>query len=274
MLFNFWYVSANKLIPQRQTIPAWITFCMGGVEVTIGEAASIFVDVLWSRSQGADAEAKEILDNMQDDILNREVRICTHPIKLKFTDLFTANPCGCVWCNQVSVPPKLNPFVYDEDSDVESVSGEDSDDSDNSDDESSSDSESSSDKSFVPSDSSDVPTDSEGSSMEVDPLDEDELGILTARNARKWCKRWLSTPNSQTLAMTRWRDDLQNYHFCTEVAEVSYKAIILIYSNYVFEAAESSMGERQEAAVTALREMRAVQKKYYDNNSWRRRVKV
>jgi hypothetical protein len=44
----------------------------------------------------------------------------------------------------------------------------------------------------------------------------------------------------------------------------------MIYS----KIAEVSFGARQEAAVKALREMRAVTRKYYDNNSWRRKVKV
>jgi hypothetical protein len=119
------------------------------------------------------------------------------------------------------LPPKLNPFVCDEDSDAES------DDCDESDDESSSsDDESSSDESYVPgsSDSSDS-MDTDGSAMEVDPQvlpDEEELGILTARNTRAWCNKWLSTVASQTVVMTRWRDDLQKYHLCSDEPEVSY----------------------------------------------------
>ena len=75
------------------------------------------------------------------------------------------------------MPPKLNPFVCDEDSDAES------DDCDESDDKSfSSDDESSSDESYVPgsSDSSSDSMDTDGSATEVDPPDEEELGILTA----------------------------------------------------------------------------------------------
>jgi hypothetical protein len=96
-----------------------------------------------------------------------------------------------MWYAQVSVPPKVNPFMCDEDSDVESVS----DDSDDSDDSLDEDSGSSSDTSYVDadpssSDSSNLSTDSgEGSSMDVDPPlqpDEDDLSILTARNTRKW----------------------------------------------------------------------------------------
>jgi len=175
------------------------------------------------------------------------------------------------------VPPKVNPFMCDEDSDVESVS----DDSDDSPDE---DSGSSSDTSYVDadpssSDSSNLSTDSgEGSSMEVDPPlqpDEDDLSILTARNAGKWCQKWLSGTSRQTLIMTRWRDSLRDYHLCTETPEVSYILdTILVYSDYKFKTYKASLGERQQAAVTSLREMRAVRKKYYDNNSWRRRVKV
>jgi hypothetical protein len=40
------------------------------------------------------------------------------------------------------------------------------------------------------------------------------------------------------------------------------------------KVAEVSFGARQEAAVAALREMRVVTRKYFDNNSWRRKVKV
>jgi hypothetical protein len=125
------------------------------------------------------------------------------------------------------VPPKVNPFMCIEDSDVESVS-DDSDDSDDSHDE---DSGSSSDTSYIDadsssSDSSDLVTDSgEGLSMEVDtPLqpDEDDLSILTARNAGKWCQKWLNSANNQMLIMTRWRDSLWDYHFGTETSEVSY----------------------------------------------------
>jgi len=175
----------------------------------------------------------------------------------------------CVWHAQVSLPPKLNPFMCNEDLDVEWVSTEDSEDS-----------ESGSDLNYVPSssESSNTSTDSEPSSMEVDPPlqpDEDDLSILTSWHAAKWCKQWLSTTDSETLVMTRWCDALQNYHFCPEASEVSYiLATIVIYSNYMFETAKASLGERQEAAVTALQEMKAVLKKYYDNNSWRRKVKV
>jgi len=185
-----------------------------------------------------------------------------------------------MWYAQVSVPPKVNPFMCDEDSDVESVS----DDSDDSDDLFDEDSGSSSDTSYVDaepssSDSSNLSTDSgEGSSMDVDPPlqpDEDDLSILTARNARKWCQKWLSGANKQTLIMTKWRDSLRDYLLCTETSEVSYILdTILVYSDYKFKTSKASLGERQQAAVTSLREMRAVRKKYYDNNSWRRRVKV
>jgi hypothetical protein len=47
-----------------------------------------------------------------------------------------------------------------------------------------------------------------------------------------------------------------------------------MYSNYTFELAKANLDVRQEAAVTALREMKAVTMTYYKNNSWRRRVKV
>lgn len=116
--------------------------------------------------------------------------------------------------SQVKSPPKLNPFVCDEDSDAESISADDSDDWDE---EASSDSELSSDQNYV-SGSSD--SDSDSSAMEVDPpvlpVDEEKLGVLTARNAQAWCKKWLSTASSQTEVMTRWRDDLREYLCCSE----------------------------------------------------------
>jgi hypothetical protein len=52
-----------------------MTFCTDGLEVTLEEAAGTFVDVLWCRFQGADEEAQKILNNTQNDILNREVGV-------------------------------------------------------------------------------------------------------------------------------------------------------------------------------------------------------
>jgi hypothetical protein len=161
--------------------------------------------------------------------------------------------------------------VCDEDSDTESVSADDSDDLDE---ESPSDSESGSDQSYVPGSS-----DSDSSAMEVDPpvlpADEEKLGALTARNAGAWCEKWLSTASSQTEVMTRWRDDLRQYHLCSDEPEVSYTfSPILMYSNYIFKLAKANLDVRQEAAVTALREMKVVTTTYYNNNSWRRKVKV
>ena len=52
-----------------------MTFCTGGLEVTLEEAAGTFVDVLWCQFQGTDEEARTILNNTQNDILNREVGI-------------------------------------------------------------------------------------------------------------------------------------------------------------------------------------------------------
>ena len=57
-----------------QTISSWFTYCMG-LEVALDEAASTFVDVLWCRFQGAGAKAQDILNNVQYDVLNREVCI-------------------------------------------------------------------------------------------------------------------------------------------------------------------------------------------------------
>lgn len=193
---------------------------------------------------------------------------------MKLLNLFCH--CDRICYIQVELPPKLNPFVCDEDSDVESNSEE----SDGSDDESDgSEDESGSDKSYIHS-SSDSSGSSSGSAMEVDPPvlpddDDDDTSILTARNAGKWCERWLSTDASQTLVMTKWRDDLKGYLLCTDTPEVSYILVpILIYSNYTFEVAEANLGMRQQAAVVALREMRAVKKSYFNKNSWRRKVKV
>jgi hypothetical protein len=120
------------------------------------------------------------------------------------------------------VPPKVNPFMCDEDSDIESVS-DDSDDSDE-------DSGSNSDTSYVEADPSSSNLSGESSSMEVDPPlqpDEDDLSVLTAQNAGKWCREWLSSVNSQKLIMTRWRDSLRDYLLCAETSEVSYILIII-----------------------------------------------
>jgi hypothetical protein len=108
--------------------------------------------------------------------------------------------------------------VCDEDSDTESISADDSGDLDE---ESPSDSESSSDQNYDSGSSN-----SDSSAMEVDPpvlpVDEEELDVLTARNARAWCKKWLSTASSQTEVITRWRDDLREYLCCSDEPEVSY----------------------------------------------------
>ena len=42
----------------------------------------------------------------------------------------------------------------------------------------------------------------------------------------------------------------------------------------VLKVSDANFGVRQEAAVIALREMRAVHPKIYNNNLWRRKVKV
>jgi len=55
-----------------QTIPSWFTYCTA-LEVSLDEATGTFVDVLWCRFQGADAKAQEILENVQYEVLNREV---------------------------------------------------------------------------------------------------------------------------------------------------------------------------------------------------------
>jgi hypothetical protein len=47
-----------------------MSFCTDGLEVSLKEAAGIFVDVLWCRFQGADEEAQKILNYTQNDILN------------------------------------------------------------------------------------------------------------------------------------------------------------------------------------------------------------
>jgi hypothetical protein len=75
---SYIYITDNKWILQVQTITAWMIFCMDGLEVALDEAAGTFVDVLWCRFQGADADAQEILNNTQNDILNREVRACIY----------------------------------------------------------------------------------------------------------------------------------------------------------------------------------------------------
>jgi hypothetical protein len=58
-----------------------LTFCTDGLEVALEEAAGIFVDVLWCRFQGANEEAQKILNDTQNDILNREVHASTYPME-------------------------------------------------------------------------------------------------------------------------------------------------------------------------------------------------
>jgi hypothetical protein len=71
----FWVCHSSSLIfllticlLQRQTIPAWMTFCTDGLEVVLEEAAGTFVDVLWCWFQGADEEAQKILNVAQNEI--------------------------------------------------------------------------------------------------------------------------------------------------------------------------------------------------------------
>ena len=74
-----------------QTIPSWFTYCTG-LEVSLDEATGTFVDVLWCRSQGEDAKAQEILEKVQYEVLNREVRISIYAKIINL--LLFMNACG------------------------------------------------------------------------------------------------------------------------------------------------------------------------------------
>lgn len=65
-----WFVT-NVMVLQRQTIPSWITYCIG-LEVAMEEASGLFVEVLWRRFQGKDNEAHSLLDQLQRDLLERQ----------------------------------------------------------------------------------------------------------------------------------------------------------------------------------------------------------
>jgi len=58
--------------------------------------------------------------------------------------------------------------------------------------------------------------------VEVDPSTQkvDNLNVLTARNAKRWLKKWLGTPEGQSKAIIWWHDSLRDYHFCKESEEV------------------------------------------------------
>ena len=128
--------------------------------------------------------------------------------------------------SQIPSPPKLNPFVCKEDSDVDSAP---SDSDSNSDSYGSSDTEeiSGSDKSYHPGSSVSSNSD-DGSTMEVNPVvqpDEDDLMVLNARNSHRWGDHWLSTSEGKMAAITRWNHSLCDYHFCTEPQEVNHISV-------------------------------------------------
>ena len=153
-------------------------------------------------------------------------------------------------CIQVSIPPKLNPFVCEEDSDEDSTCS-DSDSNTDSDNSPGEEEDFGSDESYCPGSSTSSNTD-DGSAMGVDESamgvdesamgvngsaigvdasvqsdedgqsDEDDLAVLNSRNSRRWCNKWLKTSEGQTTAITRWNHSLSAYHFCTEPPEVTY----------------------------------------------------
>ena len=146
-------------------------------------------------------------------------------------------------CIQVSILPKLNPFVCEEDSDEDSTCS-DSDSNTDSDNSPGEEEDFGSDESYCPGSSASSNTDDgsamgvdesamgvDGSAIGVDALvqpdeddqsDEDDLAVLNSRNSRRWCNKWLKTSEGQTTAITRWNHSLSAYHFCTEPPEVTY----------------------------------------------------
>jgi hypothetical protein len=49
-----------------------MTFCIG-LEASLEDAVPVFVDVLWCRFQGRDEDAIHILNEVQDELLQRPV---------------------------------------------------------------------------------------------------------------------------------------------------------------------------------------------------------
>ena len=102
-------------------------------------------------------------------------------------------------CIQVSVPPKLNHFICEEDLDVDSTcsDGEEEDFGFN--------------ESYCPGSSTFSNTD-DGSAMGVnasvqpdedDQSNEDNLVVLNSRNSHRWCNKWLKMSESQTTVITQ-----------------------------------------------------------------------
>jgi hypothetical protein len=70
------------------------------------------------------------------------------------------------------------------------------------------------------------------SAMEVDPpteADDDDLKILTAEDACKWVRKWLTSADGQISVMIHWRNALHNYHFHAELTKVGDIQIWLYY---------------------------------------------
>ena len=122
----------------------------------------------------------------------------------------------------------MNPFVCEEDSDVESSYSDDSS-SDGSEVDPDSDESYVAESSFSSASDSDMHADFDSNpaidvdvEVEVDPSTQkvDNLNVLTARNAKRWLKKWLGTPEGQSKAIIWWHDSLRDYHFCKESEEV------------------------------------------------------
>jgi hypothetical protein len=114
----------------------------------------------------------------------------------------------------------------------------------------------------------------------ADQMDEeDEDVILSAKNKSKWCKRHLDSLGSRQATLQGWTKSLEEYLLCVEDTQDDIEVCLILIQQYFpslmfLQRACETHDTRQDAAVTSLREMRAVLPKYYQNNSWRRLVRV
>jgi hypothetical protein len=120
----------------------------------------------------------------------------------------------------------------------------------------------------------------EADSIIVDQMDEeDEDVILSANNKSKWSARHLNSLEARRTKLQGWTKSLEEYLLCVEDTEDDVKVRSSFIQQYLPplmfpQRAIETHDARQDAAVTSLREMRAVIPKYYNNNSWRRLVRV
>lgn len=135
------------------------------------------------------------------------------------------------------------------------------------------------------SDTSDSDESMTGSHMEADsPIadqmdEEDEDVILSAKNKLKWCERHLNSLEARRAMLQGWTKSLEEYLLCVEDTQDAVEVCLSLIQQYLsllifLQQANETHDARQDAAVTSLREMRAVLPKYYKNNSWRRLVRV